>query len=73
MRGTDRTTRRRNSLYVKQNKAYQLLLATLLIVFLIVAGVVLATTWEPSATWKDNFLIRMIIERNAARYSQHGQ
>ncbi|MCL2683833.1 MAG: hypothetical protein FWE55_01170 [Synergistaceae bacterium] len=69
MRGTDRTTKRRHSIYVKQNKAYQMLLATLLIVFLIVTAVVVTHTWAPSTTWRDNLLIRMIIDRNAARHS----
>jgi len=71
MRGTQRTTRRRNSLYVKQNKAYQMLLATLIIVFLIVTAVVVTSSGSvgQSSTWRNNALIRMIVERNAARYS----
>ena len=74
MRGTDKTTRRRNSLYVKQNKAYQMLLATLVILFLIVTAVVITSSGsiKGNSTWRDNVLIRMIIERNTARYS-HGQ
>jgi membrane protein CcdC involved in cytochrome C biogenesis len=70
MRDFDRTPRRRHSLYVKQNKAYQLLLATLIIVFIIVTAVVVNSTLSPNTSWSDNVLIRMIIERNAARNSR---
>ncbi|MDR1916455.1 MAG: hypothetical protein LBQ58_07770 [Synergistaceae bacterium] len=69
MLGTSRSSRRRNSLYVKQNKAYQSLLALLIVVFIIVTAVVINSTVLPttSAVWRDNILIRMIIERAAAR------
>lgn len=68
MRGTERTTRRRNSLYVKQNRAYQMLMATLIIIFLIVTAVVVTSGGIKSgSTWKDNVLIRMIVERNSVR------
>jgi membrane protein CcdC involved in cytochrome C biogenesis len=63
----DRNPRRRNSLYVKQNKAYQMLLATLIVVFIIVSAVVINSTISPNSTWKDNILIRMIVERTEAR------
>ncbi|MDR0654611.1 MAG: hypothetical protein LBG12_15075 [Synergistaceae bacterium] len=69
-RDFERIPRRRNSLYVKQNKAYQLLLATLIIVFIIVTAVVVQSTISPNASWKENVLIRMIVERNAARNSR---
>jgi membrane protein CcdC involved in cytochrome C biogenesis len=65
-----RNSRRRNSLYVKQNKAYQLLLATLIIVFIIVSAVVVHGTLSPNSAWSDNVLIRMIVERAAARNSR---
>lgn len=56
--------RRRNSLYVKQNKTYQLLLAFLIIVFVIISAVVInSTLLAPAGTWKDNLLIKMIMER----------
>ena len=70
MRGVERTTRRRNSLYVKQNKAYQMLLAALIIVFILVTAVVVNSTLTPNSSWRDNALIRMITERNAARNSR---
>ncbi|MDR1965681.1 MAG: hypothetical protein LBQ36_03145 [Synergistaceae bacterium] len=66
----DRNPRRRNSLYVKQNKAYQMLLATLIIAFIIVTAVVVNSTISPNSTWRDNMLIRMIVERAAARDSR---
>ncbi|MDR1132609.1 MAG: hypothetical protein LBL05_00510 [Synergistaceae bacterium] len=70
MRDFERMPRRRNSLYVKQNKAYQLLLATLIIVFIIVTAVVVNSTLTPNTSWRDNVLIRMIVERAAARGSR---
>jgi hypothetical protein len=56
-------------LYVKQNKAYQMLLATLIIVFVIVTAVVINNTIMPSSSrvWKDNVLIRMMIDARDAR------
>jgi membrane protein CcdC involved in cytochrome C biogenesis len=70
MPGADRNPRRRNSLYVKQNKAYQLMLATLIIVFIVVTAVVVNGTISPDPMWKNNILIRMIIERTMARESR---
>jgi membrane protein CcdC involved in cytochrome C biogenesis len=70
MRSAERMPRRRSSLYVKQNKAYQALLATLIIVFIVVTAVVVNSTLSPSSSWKDNVLIRMIIERSAVRGSR---
>ena len=70
MRGTERTTRRRNTVYVKQNKAYQMLLATLIIIFIIVTAVVVHSTLSPNSFWRDNAFIRMVIERNTARNSR---
>jgi membrane protein CcdC involved in cytochrome C biogenesis len=70
MRGAERMPRRRNSLYVKQNKAYQALLATLIIVFIVVTAVVVNSTLSPNSSWKDNVLIKMIIERSAVRNSR---
>ena len=73
MPGMQRPNRRRNSLYVKQNKAYQMLLATLIIAFLIVTAVVVTSSGVGSSRqnspWSNNVLIRMIVERNAARNS----
>jgi hypothetical protein len=66
----ERTPRRRNSLYVKQNKSYQLLLAMLIIVFIVVTAVVINSTISSKASWSDNRLIRMIVERNAVRNSR---
>ncbi|MDR1885831.1 MAG: hypothetical protein LBQ56_06105 [Synergistaceae bacterium] len=64
----NRYQRRRHSLYVKQNKAYQMLLAVLIISFIFVSIVVINHTLLPSdSTWRDNILIRMIMERNQAR------
>ncbi|MDR1651759.1 MAG: hypothetical protein LBR87_08225 [Synergistaceae bacterium] len=57
-------------MYVKQNKAYQVLLATLIIVFIIVTAVVVNGTLSPSSSWRDSVFIRMIIERAAARNSR---
>jgi membrane protein CcdC involved in cytochrome C biogenesis len=65
----ERIPRRRHSLYVKQNKAYQLLLATLIIVFIVVTAVVVNKTISPSASWSENALIKMIVEKNAVRNS----
>jgi hypothetical protein len=70
MRVAERNPRRRNSLYVKQNKAYQLLLATLIIAFILVTAVVVHGTLSPNPLWRDNVLIKMIIERNTARNSR---
>jgi hypothetical protein len=70
MRDVERMPRRRNSLYVRQNKAYQALLATLIIVFIVVTAVVVNSTLSPNSSWRDNVLIRMIIERSAARDSR---
>ena len=69
-RDFERNPRRRHSLYVRQNKAYQMLLATLIIVFIIVTAVVVNSTVSPNSSWKDNVLIRMIIDRNAVRNSR---
>ncbi len=56
--------RKRHSLYVKQNKAYQLLLAFLIIAFILISAVVINNTLlSSSGTWRDNMLIRMIIQR----------
>ena len=73
MRGTQRTNRRRTSLYVKQNKAYQMLLATLIVAFLIVTEVVVTSSGPArrNSAWTNNVLIRMIVERNTARYSNN--
>ena len=58
--------RRRHSLYVKQNKAYQLMLAFLIIAFIVISAVVInSTLLSPSGTWKDNMLIKMIVERRS--------
>ncbi len=55
--------RKRHSLYVKQNKAYQLMLAFLIIVFVLISATVISGTFSPAGVWRDNTLIRMIIER----------
>lgn len=47
-----------------------MLLATLIIVFIIVTAVVVNSTVSPNSSWKDNVLIRMIIDRNAVRNSR---
>lgn len=53
--------RKHQSIYVKQNKAYQTLLATLIILFVLVCAVAISHTDLPtSRVWKDNILIRMI-------------
>ncbi|MDR1137793.1 MAG: hypothetical protein LBK91_05670 [Synergistaceae bacterium] len=70
MRDADRMPRRRHSLYVKQNKAYQTLLAMLIVVFILVTAVVVNSTISSNPMWKNNALIRMIIERTEARYSR---
>lgn len=58
--------RRRRSLYVKQNKAYQIVLAILVIAFILISAVVINTAvLSPNSTWRDNILIRMILERRA--------
>ena len=68
MPGSGKRKQVRRSLYVKQNKAYQSLLAVLIIAFIILAAVVINNTMMPSSSiWKDNLLIRMIIERRAPR------
>ena len=65
MEGENRT--RRRSLYVKQNKAYQMLLAVLIIAFVLVCAVVLTHVVLPSSSvWRDNVLIRMIVETREA-------
>ena len=52
-----------NSVYVKQNRAYQALLATLVIALVLVGVTVLTTIPLPSSgVWKDNVLLRMIVE-----------
>ena len=50
-----------------------MLLATLIIAFLIVTAVVVTNSGgaQHSAAWRNNVLIRMIVERNATRYSQN--
>jgi membrane protein CcdC involved in cytochrome C biogenesis len=70
MPGVDRSSRRRNSLYVKQNKAYQMLLATLIIVFIVVTAVVVNGVVSSNPIWRESLFIRMIIERNGARSSR---
>jgi hypothetical protein len=45
-------------------------LATMIIVFIIVTAVVVTSTISPNTSWRDNILIRMIVERNAARNSR---
>lgn len=51
-----------HSLYEKQNKKYQAILATLIIVFVIVFAVVLNSVALPSSrSWNDNVLIKMIV------------
>jgi hypothetical protein len=47
-----------------------MLLATLIIAFIIVTAVVMYNTLSPNSAWSDNVLIRMMIERNAARNSR---
>ena len=55
--------KRNNSIYVKQNRAYQALLATLIIALVLVGLSVLSTIPLPTShVWKDNVLLRMIIE-----------
>lgn len=61
--------RRRRSLYVKQNKAYQALLAVLIIAFVVVTAVVLTSSIKGSRMWKDNVLIKMMIDAGNARDS----
>lgn len=57
---------RRRSLYVRQNKAYQILLAILVVAFILISALVINTTiLQPSGVWRDNVLIRMILERRA--------
>lgn len=56
--------RKRHSLYVRQNKAYQLLLAFLIIAFVMISVVIInSTLFSSSGTWRDNMLIKMILER----------
>jgi hypothetical protein len=65
MAETRRTPLPRRSLYVKHNKAYELLLATLIVFFAAVCVVVFGSTFKPSSgVWTDNVLIRMIVETN---------
>ena len=73
MPGTRRSYKRRNTLYVKQNKAYQVLLATLVIAFLVVTAVLMTNSLSnnPNTRWSDNVLIRMIREQNSVRYTQN--
>lgn len=59
-------SRRRKSLYVKQNKSYQLLLALLVIVFVLISVIVVNNVLlSPTGKWSDSLLIRMIMERRA--------
>lgn len=56
--------RRRRSLYVRQNKAYQLLLALLVVAFILISAVVVNTALlSPTGRWSDSMIIRMIMER----------
>ncbi len=53
---------REHSLYVKQNKKYQAILATLIISFVLVLAIVLSSVDLPtSRVWRDNVLLRMIL------------
>ena len=61
---------RRRSLYVKQNKAYQALLAILIIAFVVAATAVLMGNVKGSSMWQDNVLLRMIIDARDTRRSQ---
>lgn len=58
----NKTQRHDHSLYVKQNKKYQAILATLIIAFVFVFAAVLSSIDLPtSRVWKDNVLLRMIV------------
>jgi hypothetical protein len=58
---------KRRSLYVRHNKAYEALLAVLIVVFVAICVTVLGNTVMPgSEMWTDNILIRIIVETNAA-------
>ena len=70
MPNTEGKNRRRHSLYVKQNKAYQALLAVLIIAFVVVTAAVLTSSVKGSNVWRDNVLLRMIIEARDARENQ---
>ena len=55
--------KKNQSIYEKQNKAYQALLATLIIALVLVAATVLTTIPLPtSKIWRENVLLRMIVE-----------
>lgn len=74
MAGEAKNPRRRRSLYVKQNKAYQMLLAIMIILFVVVSAVVITSTIMPtSGVWRDNVLIRMMIDAQGARTSRDNQ
>lgn len=52
-----------HSIYEKQNKAYQALLATLIIALVLIGASVLTTIPLPtSSVWRDNVLLRMIVD-----------
>ncbi len=54
---------KQRSIHVKHNKAYQALLAGLIIIFVLVCAVVITSIGMPTShVWKDNILIRMIVE-----------
>jgi hypothetical protein len=57
--------RQRRSLYIRHNKTYELLLATLLVIFVAICVIVIGSTLVPtSGVWSDNVLIRMIVQTN---------
>jgi hypothetical protein len=69
----DSRPQRRRSLHVKQSKAYQLLLVTMIVIFMAVAAFVINSSLSPNRSMENSAVIQMIMERNSVRQSQGGQ
>ena len=62
-----KTVVQRRSLYVKHNKAYEVILASLIVFFVAICGFVFGSVVDLNSTnWSNNTLIQMIVGTNAA-------
>lgn len=65
MADTDGRNGRRKSVYVQQNKAYQVLLAILVVAFIAISAAVAATSLFSSGKWSESALVKMILQRRS--------
>lgn len=54
---------RRKSIYVKQNRSYQILLAVLIVIFIVISVAVVSTVALSNGSWRDAPVIKWIFER----------